>query len=237
MQIVPHIRCVGGNLLHFLYPDCCHGCGQRLIGSEKFLCGDCLGRLTYTGYEKQPKNPLAASMQSKIPIRGASALLFFNKEGVIQKLLHELKYQGQAEIGLFLGCLAGQLLGHPPFLRCRLSGPRTYASRKTEKTRIQPKPAHCPRHERHHEKTNRLELFNQTGKHAKPNPKKQGIPMEKHPRQLHPEPEHPAKARIPPPALPGCGRCCHHGCHFQQLLPGAAQDSRRPGIFLRHSTP
>lgn len=110
MQIVPHIRCVGGNLLHFLYPDCCHGCGQRLIGSEKFLCGDCLGRLTYTGYEKQPKNPLAASMQSKIPIRGASALLFFNKEGVIQKLLHELKYQGQAEIGLFLGRLAGQLL-------------------------------------------------------------------------------------------------------------------------------
>ena len=74
------------------------------------MCGDCLGRLTYTGYEKQPKNPLAASMQSKIPIRGASALLFFNKEGVIQKLLHELKYQGQAEIGLFLGCLAGQLL-------------------------------------------------------------------------------------------------------------------------------
>ncbi len=116
MQTMEHKASLWRDCLHFFYPDCCLCCGQRLIGTEKILCADCLGRLTYTGYENHERNPLNMRMKTKIPIRGASALLHFNKEGVIQKLLHVLKYQKQSEVGLFLGRLAGlRLIGQTPF--------------------------------------------------------------------------------------------------------------------------
>ena len=123
--------------LHFFYPDCCLCCGQRLIGTEKILCADCLGRLTYTGYENHERNPLNMRMKTKTPIRGASALLHFNKEGVIQKLLHVLKYQKQSEVGLFLGRLAGLRLIGQTLIKQERTQSQTKKSREARWANIQ----------------------------------------------------------------------------------------------------
>ena len=102
--------------LDFFYPECCCGCGQRLLGSENTLCGRCMEQLAYTCHEKSGSNPLAARMKSLLPIETAAALLRFNKEGIIQALLHQLKYQNQPQIGIMLGRIAGQrLLDSPVF--------------------------------------------------------------------------------------------------------------------------
>ena len=39
----------------------------------------------------------------RIPIEQAMALLYYQKGGVTQKLIHALKYQGQEQIGKWLG--------------------------------------------------------------------------------------------------------------------------------------
>lgn len=56
-----------------------------------------------TQYHLDPKNEAVKKFYGKIEIEHASALLYFNKKGIVQELIHNLKYKGQQEIGFVLG--------------------------------------------------------------------------------------------------------------------------------------
>ncbi|WP_244593038.1 ComF family protein [Pukyongia salina] len=52
----------------------------------------------------------------RIPLENATSLLLFQKKGITQQLLHNLKYRGQQEIGTFLGTwLGSELAEHPDY--------------------------------------------------------------------------------------------------------------------------
>ncbi|WP_321160785.1 ComF family protein [Aureitalea sp. L0-47] len=53
----------------------------------------------------------------RIPIENATALLYFQKKGSVQRLLHNLKYRGQKQIGAFLGSWLGAELAEIPEYR------------------------------------------------------------------------------------------------------------------------
>jgi len=48
------------------------------------------------------------SFKGRIPIKAATSLLFFEKKGMVQKLMHELKYHNKPKIGTFLGNWLGK---------------------------------------------------------------------------------------------------------------------------------
>ena len=56
-----------------------------------------------TKYHLDPKNQAVKKFYGKIDIEYASALLYFNKKGIVQELIHNLKYKGHEEIGTVLG--------------------------------------------------------------------------------------------------------------------------------------
>ncbi len=56
-----------------------------------------------TQYHLDPKNEAVKKFYGKITIEHASALLYFNKKGIVQELIHNLKYKGREEIGTVLG--------------------------------------------------------------------------------------------------------------------------------------
>nr|WP_255673699.1 phosphoribosyltransferase family protein [Flavobacterium sp. JAS] len=56
-----------------------------------------------TQYHLDPKNEAVKKFYGKIEIEHASALLYFNKKGIVQELIHNLKYKGHEEIGTVLG--------------------------------------------------------------------------------------------------------------------------------------
>ena len=56
-----------------------------------------------TQYHLDPKNQAVKKFYGKIDIEYASALLYFNKKGIVQELIHNLKYKGHEEIGTVLG--------------------------------------------------------------------------------------------------------------------------------------
>lgn len=56
-----------------------------------------------TQYHLDPKNQAIKKFYGKIDIEYASALLYFNKKGIVQELIHNLKYKGHEEIGTVLG--------------------------------------------------------------------------------------------------------------------------------------
>lgn len=51
----------------------------------------------------------------RLPLIGATSFLFFMKEGLVQNLMHELKYNGKKEVGLILGQLFGEVLAETEF--------------------------------------------------------------------------------------------------------------------------
>lgn len=52
----------------------------------------------------QKDNELEKSLWGKMPLERASAFLYYAKGGDMRKLLFELKYEGNASLGYFLGC-------------------------------------------------------------------------------------------------------------------------------------
>ncbi|NQY05825.1 MAG: ComF family protein, partial [Flavobacteriaceae bacterium] len=46
----------------------------------------------------------------RIKIEQATALFYFQKNGIVQKIIHQLKYQNQKQLGAFFGKWLGQEL-------------------------------------------------------------------------------------------------------------------------------
>lgn len=56
-----------------------------------------------TQYHLDPKNEAIKKFYGKVDIQFASTFLYFNKKGMVQELIHNLKYKGHQEIGTVLG--------------------------------------------------------------------------------------------------------------------------------------
>ncbi|MBS7256177.1 ComF family protein [Flavobacterium branchiicola] len=71
--------------------------------NESVLCTICRHELPLTQYHLDSNNEAVKKFYGKIEIEHASALLYFNKKGIVQELIHNLKYKGHEEIGTVLG--------------------------------------------------------------------------------------------------------------------------------------
>lgn len=56
-----------------------------------------------TQYYLNPKNEAFKKFYGKIEVEHVSAFLYFNKKGIVQDLIHNLKYKGHQNIGTLLG--------------------------------------------------------------------------------------------------------------------------------------
>lgn len=95
------------DLLNLIYPDLCAVCGRTLIKGEKIICISCICNIPKTNYHLQPGNPVEKLFWWKVAVVRGSSFFFFTKGSPFQKLLHELKYKGNKEVGEVLGKYAG----------------------------------------------------------------------------------------------------------------------------------
>jgi ComF family protein len=90
-------------MLNLLFPKVCAGCKELLPTGEKVICTDCRHSLPLASYHKNGSEILKNKFYGRISIAEATALLQFQKKGITQELLHNLKYRGQQEISAFFG--------------------------------------------------------------------------------------------------------------------------------------
>ena len=90
-------------IIDLFFPKVCAGCHTILITNETVFCTVCRHELPLTQYHLDSKNEAVKKFYGKIMIEHASALLYFNKKGIVQELIHNLKYKGHEEIGTVLG--------------------------------------------------------------------------------------------------------------------------------------
>ncbi len=102
------------DFLNLLYPKLCYSCESTLKTNENILCTSCLHELPIADHHLEKDNPVEKIFYGRIPVENATSLLLFEKKGMVQKLIHNLKYRGHKEIGPFLGTWLGSELKEIP---------------------------------------------------------------------------------------------------------------------------
>lgn len=105
------------SLGHMLLPRLCAACSRPLLLQEQILCMSCIMEIPLTGFHTQPENETAIRIAGRIPFQHATSLAYFQNDGLLQYLLHLLKYEGRQDIGRFLGRQAGISLNAVPWIR------------------------------------------------------------------------------------------------------------------------
>ena len=111
------IKTLGTHINDFLalfYPRLCHSCRKALIYGEDCICSYCLYDLPLTQLHKERENPVSRIFWGRVDVETATSLFYFQKGGKVQNLIHQFKYRGKTEIGIYLGNMLGNQLGNHP---------------------------------------------------------------------------------------------------------------------------
>lgn len=95
------------DFVSMFFPEYCLGCSNGLVKGEDILCTACLISLPRTDYHTNQDNQLREKFFGRIPLKSAWCFLRFRKTGIVQHLLHQLKYNNHPEVGVRLGKLFG----------------------------------------------------------------------------------------------------------------------------------
>lgn len=105
------------DFLSLIFPEICLTCHDVLLKNELQICTLCQLDMPISGYHKSVNdNPVYNDLKIIENLTGATAYLKYNRFGKAQKLLHELKYKGNYDLGVHLGQMYGSHLSE--FITC-----------------------------------------------------------------------------------------------------------------------
>jgi ComF family protein len=93
------------DFLSMVYPLTCSSCGERLTKVHEVLCISCDTNLPKTHYHMIKDNILEKKFWGRCELKMATAMLFFEKDTIVQSMLHEIKYKNNEPLGLHLGTM------------------------------------------------------------------------------------------------------------------------------------
>lgn len=93
------------SLMSLFYPNLCVVCSQPLANQENFICLSCRLNLPKTDYNPDSDNPARELLRGKIPLEKAYSHLYYNKGGVGQRIVAEIKYRKNLRLGIYMGQL------------------------------------------------------------------------------------------------------------------------------------
>jgi len=91
------------SLANLLFPVTCPGCDSLLLEGENVVCTTCRHNMPFTQHHADVNNETAKKFYGRLPLEHASALVYFHKEGIVQELIHNLKYRKQQQVGKLMG--------------------------------------------------------------------------------------------------------------------------------------
>lgn len=99
------------DVLNILYPRLCLSCDNVLHDTETLVCHQCLSQLSLTNFQPDD-NPIKTRLLPIVDVQNATALFLFDKSGIIQELIHKLKYEGHQDIGVLMAQFAQDYFNH-----------------------------------------------------------------------------------------------------------------------------
>ena len=97
------LKSLFNNFISIFYPKLCVVCKNPLMENEDFFCMHCLLQLPKTNHHIHSSNAASERLLGKASVKRASAYLFYHKGGIAQKVISEIKYQGNQPLGQWIG--------------------------------------------------------------------------------------------------------------------------------------
>lgn len=91
------------NLLNLFFPKACAGCNSFLMERELVICTSCRHEIPLTNHHNTKDNEFVSRFYGRIPLEFGAAFFYFHKKGILQEMMHKLKYKGHEEIGEIVG--------------------------------------------------------------------------------------------------------------------------------------
>ena len=98
------------SLIDFVYPPLCLSCKRLLEHGGDYVCPDCWNSIQVATRESPLFVETAEKLAASGVVDGLISLYVFEKEGVFQVIVHNLKYAGVQTLGLELGRRLGKIL-------------------------------------------------------------------------------------------------------------------------------
>ncbi|MDR1671809.1 MAG: ComF family protein [Alistipes sp.] len=92
------------------FPPMCPACGAAMEGGEGFLCTACQWAMPLTGFEEMADNPVARRFWGLVPIRNATAFIWFTDNSGFRRVVHSFKYGGRWALARDMGRWFGRVL-------------------------------------------------------------------------------------------------------------------------------
>lgn len=105
------------NLINLFYPKVCLGCSDTVTDLEGLLCLKCRHQIPLTNHILQKENEFFKKFYGRLDLENAASMVYFHKRGIVQELMHNLKYRNHPEIGTFLGEWFGEILNEHNFFK------------------------------------------------------------------------------------------------------------------------
>ncbi len=103
-------------MLNIFFPRLCNGCQGRLLKHEELICTRCRHELPLACFHKFDDPFMLNLFYGRIPVNYATSLIHFQKKGITQELMHNLKYRKQEALSSFFGkWLGADLSEHSGF--------------------------------------------------------------------------------------------------------------------------
>lgn len=101
-------------MLNLLFPKLCNGCKAPISKEQEVLCVRCRHELPLASHHRTGNEAMKNLFYGRFPVENATALFFFQKKGITQQLMHNLKYRRQQSISSFFGRWLGAELSQIP---------------------------------------------------------------------------------------------------------------------------
>jgi len=98
------------DLAYLFFPISCASCEKPILRNERLLCIECRHRLPLVNFHNINDKKIEKVFYGRVPVQNATSLFVFEKDSLVQNLIHNLKYRGREEIGVELGVWLGENL-------------------------------------------------------------------------------------------------------------------------------
>ncbi len=106
---------IAADFVSLFFPRHCLACFEPLVKGEEVICTRCIAELPRTNYHLLLNNPVGERLAGRLPVKHAWAFLKFRKGGIVQRLMHQMKYNNHPEVGVALGRIFGRQLKEAGF--------------------------------------------------------------------------------------------------------------------------
>lgn len=96
------------DFISLIYPHTCISCGDLLPKGRSDICPTCVYNLPKTKNHVIPVPQFAQKFEGIVKIDKVYVYSYFQKQGIVQKILHELKYNDNEGIGVTFGRYFGK---------------------------------------------------------------------------------------------------------------------------------